>query len=292
MILPNLVLPTRVNQSWKFSGIDTLSYCTDKQHFLSYPHDITYNFNSRGFRDQEWPDSTQELRDAIWCIGDSFTVGIGSPWEHTWAFRLSKITNRRVINVSMDGASNDWIARTTENIVQVIGPVQLVLMWSYLHRRESVNSELSDEDRRMHTSIRTDQHDCTNQHDWKNFLDCKNRVDQIANSVQFAVPFFCPKQTVLSIVDDWELMRGPDWPVKSPSTVEELDSLPDWVLNELTNLHGNLDDLRDNLIRQQLPPQLPATVTLVESQDLARDGHHFDLITADWVATCARDYLI
>jgi len=123
--------------------------------------------------------------------------------------------------------------------------------------------------------------------DWTNFLDCKDRVDRIIGSIQFAIPSFCPK---LSIVEDWQLIRGSDWPVKPPSTVEELDSLPNWVLDELKNLHGNFNSFRDNLARQQL--QLAATVTVVESQDLARDGHHFDLITADWVATRARDYLI
>lgn len=283
MILPELILSSRVNQCWKFSGIDHIDHCLDKQHFLSYPHNITYNYNSRGFRDQEWPDSIQELREAVWCIGDSFTVGLGSPVEHTWPRRLSKLTNRRTINVSMDGASNEWIARTTEKIVEAIGPVHLVLMWSYIHRRENANSKLSDELRRIYSG------NCTDQEDWTNFLDCKNRVDQITGSIQFAIPSFCPK---LSIVEDWQLIRGSDWPVKPPSTVEELDSLPNWVSDELKNLHGNFNDFRDNLARQQLQMQLAATVTVVESQDLARDGHHFDLITANWVATRARDYLI
>jgi hypothetical protein len=285
MILPELILPSRINQHWEFSGIDHINRCLDKKHFLSYPHNITYSYNSRGFRDQEWPDTIQELRDAIWCIGDSFTVGLGSPIEHTWPSRLSKITDRPIINVSMDGASNEWIARITENIVQTIASSQLVIMWSYTHRRENIDPLLSDEFRRIYSS------NCTDHEDWENFLDCKKRVDQIANSVQFAIPFFCPKQPLLSIADGWELMRGPDWPANSPSTVEELDSLPDWILRELNELHGNLNDLRDNLATQQSQLLLPDTVIQVESQDLARDGHHFDLITADWVASQAKTRL-
>lgn len=285
MILPNLILPSRVNQCWEFSGMDQIDQCVDKQHFLSYPYNITYRYNSRGFRDQEWSIDMQELREAIWCIGDSFTVGLGSPLEHTWPFRLSKITNQRIINVSMDGASNEWIARTTENIVRVINPARLTIMWSYTHRRENANPLLNDEIRRIHVSK------CTEHDDWANFLDCKKRVDSITNSVQFAIPFFHPMQ-VSSIVDDWALMRGQDWPVNSPSTVEELNSLPTWILHELNDIHGRLAEFKDTLEKHQSQLPLPATITVVESQDLARDGHHFDLITADWVATRAKDYLI
>ena len=280
MILSNLVLPGRANQHWKFVGMDQIDYCKDKSHFLSYPHKISYVYNSRGFRDLEWPNNIQELRDAIWCIGDSFTVGLGSPLEHTWPLRLSAITNRRIINVSMDGASNEWIARTTEKIVQAID-AQIVIMWSYTHRRENVNPLLNDEQRRIHFS------NCTDYDDWTNFLDCKKRVDSITNSVQFAIPFFRPELTS-SVSNDWTLIRGPDWPVNSPSTVEELNSMPDWILDELKNLHGRLDKLRDNLARQQLHLPLPTTIIPIESQDLARDGLHFDLITANWVATQAK----
>lgn len=287
MILLDLILPSRINQHWQFSGMDHIDFCLDKSHFLSYTHNIEYQYNSRGFRDQEWPDNAQELRDAIWCIGDSFTVGIGSPITHTWPFQLSKITNRRVINVSMDGASNEWIARTTEKVVQAIDPTQIVIMWSYIHRREHSDTSIIDEHRRMHNS------NCTEHDDWINFLDCKKRVDLITNSVQFAIPFFCPsQQTLLSelIANDWESMRGANWPVHPPSTVAELDSLPAWILHELDNLHGQLASFRHKLL-QASQYSLPATLTQVKSKDLARDGHHFDLITAEWVATQAKDRL-
>lgn len=281
-LLPGLVLPSRINQHWQFSGLDHIDRCLDKKHFLSYPHDITYSYNSRGFRDQEWPNTVQELRDAIWCIGDSFTVGLGSPLTHTWPVRLSKIANRRIINVSMDGASNEWIARTVENIVGEIDPAQLVIMWSYTHRREKIKPSLSNEDRRMHSK------NCTDHEDWENFLECKKRVDLITKSIQFAIPFF-HTDPLLLIKNDWALIRGTDWPINFPSTVEELNSMPDWILHELDHLHGKLQDFRDMLSTQTV--QLPTSVTLVESQDLARDGHHFDLITADWVAIQAESRL-
>jgi hypothetical protein len=283
MILPELILPSRVNQRWKFTGIDHIDRCLDKRHFLSYPHSITYSYNSRGFRDQEWPDTMQELRNAVWCIGDSFTVGIGSPLEHSWPSQLSNITNRCIINVSMDGASNEWIARTTENIVQVIDPAQIVIMWSYVHRRENIDDQLDDEHRRIYSS------NCTDHNDWKNFLDCKKRVDLIANSVHFTVPFFCPEHTRLT--KSWNSIRGIDWPIQAPVTSKDLESLPDWILKEMANIHGVLDKFRSTLrFQQELKDK--HNIIAFEPFDTARDGHHFDLITSDWVANCAKNYLI
>lgn len=278
MILPDLFLPSRINQLWKFSGIDHADFCLDSQHFLSYPHKITYDYNSRGFRDQEWPDTMLELHDAIWCIGDSFTVGLGSPIEHIWPTQLAKITNRRIINVSMDGASNEWIARTVEKIVQTVNPPKLVIMWSHIHRREHANTLLSDEDRRIRSPLIA----CTEHDDWTNFLDCKKRVELIANSVQFAIPFFCSESRE-SIIDYWTSMRGPNWPMQPPASVEELDSLPVWILQELNELHGQLTSFRNSILK--------ASPITVKPLDLARDGHHFDLITAEWVATQAKDRL-
>ena len=143
MILPDFVLPSRVNQTWLYSGIDSLENCLDKKHFESYPYDITYLYNSRGFRDAEWPDSMKELQEAIWCVGDSFTVGIGSPLTHTWPWILQQTAQRRTINVSMDGASNMWIARKSFDIVNKIKPAHLVIQWSYISRREyTINDAL------------------------------------------------------------------------------------------------------------------------------------------------------
>lgn len=274
MLLPNLFLPSRVNQTWQYSGMDSLEHAIDKKHFENYRYKITYNYNSRGFRDQEWPNNMQELRDAIWCIGDSFTVGVGSPLEHTWPFRLSKITNQRVVNVSMDGASNEWIARTAENIVREIDPTQLVIMWSYTHRRERRDISLNDEQRRLNSSKLDSSDD-----DWQNFLQCKNKIDSIAgNSVQFSIPFF---HNFLDLDTCWNNIRGKDWP-PPPKDLSELNSMPGYILTEIEELHKCL-----NKFRQRLTPY----AIRVDHLDLARDGHHFDLITADWVATQAADQL-
>jgi hypothetical protein len=136
VILPDFVLPGRVNQCWQYSGMDSIEHCIDKNYFKQYPHPITYNYNSRGFRDQEWPNNLEELKQATWCVGDSFTVGLGSPVTHTWPYMLQQTLQKKTINVSMDGASNNWIARKVLKILTQIQPELIVIHWSYLHRRE------------------------------------------------------------------------------------------------------------------------------------------------------------
>jgi len=144
MILPEFILRSRANQHWLYSGSDSIEYCLNKHHFLNYPYTVDYSHNSRGFRDAEWPVSESELAESVWCFGDSFTVGLGCPAEHTWPHLLGKSLNTRTINVSLDGASNTWIARKIQALTQQVIPKNIVVHWSYLHRREQpVNAELT-----------------------------------------------------------------------------------------------------------------------------------------------------
>jgi hypothetical protein len=271
MILPELILTNRIGQCWDFTGLDQLDQCKDKVHFKSYPYSIQYKYNSRGFRDQEWPIGIEDLKTAIWCIGDSFTVGLGSPIQHTWPYQLSSIAQQRVINVSMDGASNEWIARMVQHIVHDITPKNIVIMWSYVHRRELADTLLGNEDRRKHF-VKS-----SNEEDWQNFLNCKARVDSITKSTQFAIPGFSPD--ILDLEKCWESIRGFAWPTLVPGTLSELSQLPQWILSEMDVLHNCLHQFQNTLMLKE-----NLGVTSVKKQDLARDGAHFDLVTAGWVA--------
>jgi len=283
MILSDLILANRSNQNWKYSGMDHIDKCLNKLHFASYPYKITYDYNSRGFRDQEWPESVTELKNAIWCIGDSFTVGLGSPLAHTWPTRLATVSNQQIINVSMDGASNEWMARTAEKIIEAVNPKNLVIMWSYTHRRENNNTLLDDEDRRMHSEPSSVDDD------WENFLHCKKRIDSIFNTpIHFAIPDF--HFEILKVSVCWEKIRGNDWPATPPTTPAELNELPYWILTEINSLHNCLDKIQNSLHFQNIL-KTQHQVIPIESKDLARDGHHFDWLTADWVAMQAANYL-
>lgn len=277
MLLPDLKLSSRVNQQWNFSGMDHIDYCADKNHFLSYPYLINYCYNSRGFRDCEWPNSLEQLANAIWCIGDSFTAGIGSPVAHTWPSLLAAKTGQRTINVSMDGASNEWISRVTQQICKQVQPKNIVVMWSYTHRRELEQQNLESDLRRLkfvRSSVQQDQ---------ENFLHCKAKVDQLdCDVIHFTIPNFCLNE--YSVPQCWQAIAGADWPSQPPATLTELESLPQWILLEIQNVHQCLSQIQETLALKQ-------HTIAVKQQDLARDGHHFDLITADWVAEQAQNLL-
>jgi len=128
-------------------GIDSLEHCKDITHYKTYTKNITYVYNSLGYRDEEWP---ADLTDTIWCVGDSFTVGLGQPYNETWVKLVEKQSGKRTINVSMNGASNDWIARRVQSILDNFNPSIILIQWSYCHRREHTDVTLSDEDRKIH----------------------------------------------------------------------------------------------------------------------------------------------
>jgi hypothetical protein len=186
MILPDLQLPSRANQRLEYTGLDSIDKSPDPDYFQNYAWPIAYEFNNRGFRDSEWPDSLEDLQQSIWCIGDSFTVGIGVPYQHTWFCRLGQATGRRTINVSMDGASNNWIARRARQILDVVQPAHMVIHWSFLHRRETHDVGLLDEQRRLYNVKSSAQEDIDN------LAQCISSLGTHANIVHSFIPEFAP----------------------------------------------------------------------------------------------------
>lgn len=144
--MSNIQIPELANMRCNTSGIDSLKLCDNKQHFNNYKKQVNYVYNSRGFRDDEWPN---DLNDCIWCIGDSFTAGLGQPQDETWPSILRKFTNKRTINVSMDGASNEWCNRIASAIIKNYKANIIIVQWSFISRRELNDSNLSDLKRRV-----------------------------------------------------------------------------------------------------------------------------------------------
>ena len=271
MILSNFILHSRKNEIWSESGSDTLEYCTDKTFFKTFPHQVIYYYNSRGFRDQEWPSTLEELQDCVWCVGDSFTVGLGSPTEHMWSNILQSKINKRCINVSMDGASNKWIARKVIEILKIIKPKLIVIQWSYIHRDELNDSILSDEDRRMCIL----ENNNINELKIANFKLIQN-VESLKDQCKI-IHSFIPDATLLDHAhndDLWEAIKGNNWPVL-PSTLDKFNCLDKNIINELKdfNVYNVLYfyyQLTDRIM------YVPEIIRL----DLARDAHHYDVITA------------
>lgn len=182
-MLPKLKLELFKYLRARYTGMDSPDKCINKKHFLNYPYTIDYRYNSRGFRGPEWPS---EIDDVCWCVGDSFTSGVGQPYEHTWPYVLSSKINIPTINIGMDGASNMWISRKTIEILE-IQPKYIIIQWSYIHRRER-DSEMVDERRTIWYS------DSSTKDDIQNNIDCINLVEANKRNTT-VIHTFIPKNT-------------------------------------------------------------------------------------------------
>lgn len=98
--------------------------------YLDYPDEITYRFNSQGFRDREWPE--HDAAQSIWCVGDSQTLGVGLAFEKIWPSMLQDFTSQSTVNISQLAANNDWIARMAEQILLHVQPKIMVVCWSFI----------------------------------------------------------------------------------------------------------------------------------------------------------------
>lgn len=286
MVLPDLFCIGQRNRIVSESGIDSLSHCLDKKHFKTYPHDIEYRFNSRGFRDQEWPGLVEELQNCIWCFGDSFTKGIGVPYLHTWVKILESKTNKRCINISMDGASNQWIARKIIRVLETVAPKNIVVQWSFLSRFEIEDESLCDEDRRDSgkSSTRT-QADLLDQ--FNKLINQVEIVKNKSNVIHSFIPgYSCATENIDSEIDKiWQSLRGKNWPLSPPLDQRQLMNLDPNILSEITQFN-TIDYLIQLLNERVSINQLTNTfnkilhVSEIQPQDLGRDGFHYDIITA------------
>lgn len=276
MTLSDFILQSRVNSCWNESGMDSLKHCLNKKHFKNYPHKVEYSYNSRGFRDVEWPESINELKNSIWCIGDSFTVGTGSPLEHTWPYLLQQRTGRRCINVSMDGASNEWMARKTHALINEINPDDIVIMWSYTSRRENKNLLLSDEDRRIENVK------CSFIEDFINFKSCLDSVAHF-NIKHTVIPKFSAGNDLNELIKIYNDVKDASW--DSVVTVDDFANLPLNIVTELIDDFKVYDRMVELSEIVEIIDYCKSVHNLLEVKqlDYARDYHHFDKLTSQWL---------
>lgn len=238
MILPQMRIRSRQNEQSIYSGIDNPTECHDLAHFLNYPYPINYQYNSRGFRDQEWPD---DLTDCIWCIGDSFTAGVGVPYEHTWPQVLQKRTGCRTINVSLDGASNNWIARQVQTIKEILNPKHIIVHWSYSHRREKELKDVIEPLQQTYTNSKQQQ-------DFNLWLE------------QYDLESMRRIQFIKSTVEE-DLSNTQDCIRLAGNVIHSF--IPEW---HPVKLNLNFGDL--------------LVIPEFEVIDFARDKHHYDILTS------------
>ena len=119
-------------QTWGVDDPDHSNISGEEWH--AYPiQDFDYQFNSWGFRG---PEYTQYVGKPVnICLGDSFTVNVGGPIEHSWSSQLAQHFDIPTLNLGMDGAGNDAIKLVYDRACELFDVQDTFVMYSYLHRR-------------------------------------------------------------------------------------------------------------------------------------------------------------
>lgn len=123
------------NYTAKTSGMDHPKKCgSSVEEWHNYPvQNFNYEFNSWGFRGPEYDQYVGKKVNI--CLGDSFTVNLGGPIEHSWCSQLAEYFDIPTLNLGMDGAGNDAIKLVYERASKVFDVQNCFVMYSYLHRR-------------------------------------------------------------------------------------------------------------------------------------------------------------
>lgn len=99
-------------------------------------YSFSYRYNSHGFRSREFDLSKK--KPVILTFGCSHTVGVGVPFDTTWG----EIFGRRfpdhvVYNAGVGGAGPDTIARLASQMIPIICPDIVAILWPSMYRFET-----------------------------------------------------------------------------------------------------------------------------------------------------------
>lgn len=193
-----------VNYSADTLGLDSREHCYSKSHFDSFNHPISYQFNSIGYRERPF---NEYKKDSIIVIGDSFTLGLGLPHALTYPAQLEKLINIPVLNFSLNGASNDWIARKLGIIFKYFNPMAVIVHYTFSHRRESNNLDWFDDERTLSDPTTQDAlHDESD--NYQNWLNNHNKIKSLIGGLPSAYSFI------------------PDWHTKSIDFIDPIVNVP------------------------------------------------------------------
>lgn len=114
--------------------MDSLEKFIDKEWFKNYPvQDFNYKFNSWGFRGPEYNQYVGKPVNI--CLGDSFTVNVGGPVEHSWPSLLQENFDIPCLNLGMNGAGNDSIRLVYDRACKLFDVQKTFVVYSFFHRR-------------------------------------------------------------------------------------------------------------------------------------------------------------
>ena len=142
-IQKHIAIPFYADLQTDSLGLDSQAHCFDRILFDRHPA-VHYQFNQVGFR----TDSVDKFKhNAILVLGDSFTLGLGNNLTDRYTDILEQQLSHQVLNFSLNGASNDWIARKLQQLLQLFRPRAIVIHYTFSHRRERPQTDWHDDER-------------------------------------------------------------------------------------------------------------------------------------------------
>ena len=159
----NIIIPKYANLTCYELGHDSPQHAGSK--FYNYTP-VQYHFNANGFRTHDFSEIDS---DCILVFGDSFTLGLGINVENRFTDILQQQSGVKVFNISLNGASNDWIARRVIDVMHFVQPSAVVIHYTFSHRREHVDTTWFDDERTLCEPQHTDLENFCN---WQNNSQC------------------------------------------------------------------------------------------------------------------------
>jgi hypothetical protein len=159
-------------------GLDSRAQCLDKQWFDQYSDVVSYQFNSAGYRTHESIDP-----GCLLVIGDSFTLGLGVNAEQRYTDILEQQLGHQVANFSLNGASNDWIARKLSQLLTVLQPRAVIVHYTFSHRRERPRLDWHDDERTECEPL------CSSQENFDNWQKNFDHINMLCSDLQLIHSF-------------------------------------------------------------------------------------------------------
>ena len=184
-----------INYQSDIFGMDSIEECRSKSLFKNFPYPVSYRFNSLGYRDR---NISEYIKNPIITVGDSFTVGLGLPADLIYPVQLEKLVNHQVLNFSMNGASNDWMARKLELILKYFSPIAIIVHYTFSARRELDRPDWFDNERVQCEPIYTEEEN------YNNWLTNHNKIQTLTASIPTWYSFLPQWHTDPNVVDHIE----------------------------------------------------------------------------------------
>ena len=98
---------------------------------------LSYKYNNQGFRSREFEIQTDN--PILLTLGCSHTVGVGIPVHDNWPEQLGNkyFPKHLVYNAGLGGAGADTVARLAVNLIPILKPDIVAILWPSLNRFET-----------------------------------------------------------------------------------------------------------------------------------------------------------